>query len=212
MSARYIRWGGLAAVLGGALLLSADVWGLSQELLGRGPQKFSEVVQTTSHTVSSAMFLTAGVLLLIGLVALYARQAEETGVLGLVGFVAALVGTSLALGTFWTSAFVAPSVALVAPAFLDGDPAGPLGFGFMMSFLAVAVGWALFGAAMFKARVFSRVAAVVLTVGALITFAPFPATTLLFDVALIWVGYSLYSERKAEAMSPEVVPPVQPVV
>lgn len=198
MMSKYVRLGGLAAVLGGALLFGADVWGLSQELLGSSPDKFSEVVQTTSYTVTSAMFLIGGVLLLIGLVALYARQSEEAEVLGLVGFLAALAGTALAVGAFWTSAFVAPSVAMEAPAFLDGNPGGPLGLGFMLTFASIAVGWALFGVATFKARVFPRVAAAVLTVGAIVTFAPLPAATLLFDLALIWMGYSLFSKRREE--------------
>lgn len=213
MTARYIRWGGLAAILGGALLLIADGWGLMQEILGAGPEKFSEQAATASWTVMSVLFMSAGILILLGLVSIYARQSEEAGILGLVGFLAAFVSMALVVGAFWTFAFVAPSAAIEAPAFLDNEQAaGPLNLGFMLAFMSFPVGLALFGIATFRARVFPRIAAVALTLGALVSFAPFPGVTLLLDVALIWVGYSLYSEHRAEAASPEMVPPVQPAV
>lgn len=213
MTAKYIRWGGLAAILGGALLLIADGWGLMQEILGTGPEKFSEQAATPSWSVMSVLFMSGGMLILIGLVSIYARQAEEAGILGLVGFLAAFVSMALVVGAFWTFTFVAPSAAIEAPAFLDNDQAaGPLNLGFMLTFMSFPVGLALFGLATFRARVFPRVAAAVFTLGALVSFAPFAGVTILLDVALIWVGYSLYSERRARAASPEVAPPVQPAV
>lgn len=210
MKAKYIQWGGLAAILGGASLLIADGWGLMQEILGTGPEKFSEQAATTSWTVMSVLFMCGGVLILLGLVSIYARQSEAAGILGLAGFLAAFVSMALVVGAFWTFTFVAPSAAIEAPAFLDGDPAGPLGIGFMVTFMSFPAGLALFGIATFRARVFPRLAAAALTLGALVAFAPFAGVTLLLDVALIWVGYSLYSEHRAEAASPEVAPPVQP--
>ena len=97
---------------------------------------------------------------------------------------------------FWTLAFVVPSAAIEAPAFLDAEEtAGPLDMGFMLSGIAVAVGWALFGVATLRARVFPRRAAIVLIVGALLTVLPLPATTLLIDVAVAWLGLSLLSEQ-----------------
>jgi len=116
--------------------------------------------------------------------------------LGLAGFLVALVGTGLFVGMFWTLAFVVPSAAIEAPAFLDAEEtAGPLDMGFMLSGIAVAVGWALFGVATLRARVFPRRAAIVLIVGALLTVLPLPATTLLIDVAVAWLGLSLLSEQ-----------------
>lgn len=61
------------------------------------------------------------------------------------------------------------------------------------------VGWLIFGIATFRAGVFPRLAAGLLAVGALATFAPLPAVTLLLDIAVIWLGYSLLSERRAHA-------------
>ncbi len=89
-----------------------------------------------------------------------------------------------------------PSAAIEAPAFLDAEEtAGPLDMGFMLSGIAVAVGWALFGVDTLRARVFPRRAAIVLIIGALLTVLPLPATTLLIDVAVAWLGLSLLSEQ-----------------
>jgi len=183
-------------VLAGALLLITDLWSLLLEVIVGGSENFSEFAVTTSWTVLSSMSLLGGLLLLVALVGLYARQSEAAGTLGLAGFLVALVGTGLFVGMFWTLAFVVPSAAIEAPAFLDAEEtAGPLDMGFMLSGIAVAVGWALFGVATLRARVFPRRAAIVLIIGALLTVLPLPATTLLIDVAVVWLGLSLLSEQ-----------------
>lgn len=211
MTSKYIRWGGLAAMVGGALLLIADGWSLVREIFGLVPQRFSEEAVTNTWTAVSVLFMVGGVLILLGLVSIYARQSEEAGILGLIGFLAAFVTMTLVVGAFWTFTFVAPSVAMEAPAFLDNEQvAGPLNTGFMLTFMSFPVGLALFGIATLRARVFPRIAAAALTLGALLSFAPFAGVTMLADLALVWLGYSLYYELAAEAVSPGAAPPVQP--
>jgi len=91
--------------------------------------------------VLSAMYLIGGLLLLVALVGLYAHKSEAAGTLGLIGFLAALVGTGLLAGMFWTLTFVIPTATIEAPAFLDAEEvAGPLDMGFMLSSIAVALG------------------------------------------------------------------------
>lgn len=200
-SSNLIRIGGLVAVVAGVLLLLlADLWNLLLEVIVGGSENFSEFAVTTSWTVLSAMYLIGALLLLVALGGLYARQSEAAGALGLVGFLAALVGTGLLAGMMWTLAFVVPSVAIEAPAFLDAEQtAGPLDMGFMLSGIAVALGWALFGVATLRARVFPRTAAIVLIVGALLIVLPLPATTLVIDVAVAWLGLSLLSGQRRSA-------------
>lgn len=208
-----IRRGGYAALAGGALLLVADLGSLGQELFGSSSEKFSETAVTTSWTLVSGAFLAGGVLIMIGLVSLYARQAEEAGVLGLVGFLWAFVGMALVVGAFWAFVFVVPSAAIEAPAFLNAEStAGPLDLGFAITFMGFPVGWLIFGIATFRARVFPRLAAGLLAVGALVTFAPLPATTVLLDIAVIWLGYSLLSEKTAQVAGDPVrsAPEAQP--
>ncbi len=102
------RWGALSAVVGGALLVVADLWGLLEEGLG-GERPFSEVAQTASFALTSGLSLLAAVLILFGLVGLHLRHSEQVGILGGLGFVLAFLGTALVVGLSWALLFVAPS-------------------------------------------------------------------------------------------------------
>lgn len=182
-SSNLVRLGGLAAITAGALLLIVDAWGLVLELLGAYPANFSEEALTTTYAVQSAMWLIGALLLLVALVGLYARQSGAAGVLGLVGFLVALIGTGLLVGTFWTNAFVPPALAVEAPAVLDADPAESLEFGFILSTTIFGLSWALFGVAMFRARIYPRVATILLTIGTLLVILPLPATAFVLEAA-----------------------------
>jgi len=64
---------------------------------------------------------------------------------------------------------------------------------------------------MLRARVYPRVAAILLIIGALLVIVPLPATGLVIDAALIWLG--VISLREGRAPSPERVgPEAQPRV
>ena len=199
-SSDLIRWSGLAAVLGAALLLISDLLSLtvfSGDLV--------EIVTTGAYLADGGTRLLAGVLLLLGLVGLYARQSEASGALGLVAFLVAFAGTALILGTWWTNAFAAPSLAAEAPAFLEAGPTGVLGFGFTLSFALGAVGWLLFGLVSLRARVYPRAAAAVLMVGAALTFVPLPISGVVLEVAIAWLGLVLFSQKEASVRQPERV-------
>lgn len=117
------------------------------------------------HALNNVLGLVALVLLLLALVGLYARQWEATGGLGLVGFLLAFAGTTLVAGDWWFEAFVGPVLADAAPALLERPPGGWLLTGGATTFTAFAIGWALFGIASLRARVFPRPASVLLIVG-----------------------------------------------
>ena len=196
-SSDLIRWSGLAAVLGGALLIVSDFLSFT---VNSGD--LAEVVTTGAYLADGSMRVLAGVLLLVGLVGLYARQSEASGVPGLVAFLVAFAGMAMILGTWWTNAFVAPSLATGAPEFLAAGPTGVLGVAFMLSFALGAVGWLLFGLVSLRARIYPRVAVVVLVVGAALTFAPLPGGQVVFEVAVAWLGLALFSRKGAFAGQP----------
>ena len=199
-SSDLIRWSGLAAILGVALLVVSDFLGftvLSGEL--------TEVATTGAYLADGSARVLGGVLLLLGLVGLYARQSEVSGALGLVAFLIAFTGTALIAGTWWTNAFVAPSLATDAPAFLEAGPTGVLGVAYTLSFALAAVGWLLFGLVSLRARVYPRPAVVVLMVGAALTFAPLPGSQVVFEVAVAWLGLVLFSQKEASAQQSERV-------
>ena len=80
-----------------------------------------------------------------------------------------------------------------------------LGVGFTLSFALGALGWLLFGLVSLRARVYPRAAVVVLMVGAVLAFAPLPISGVLLQVAIVWLGLVLFSQREASAQQPERV-------
>lgn len=123
----------------------------------------------------------AGAVLLFGLVGLYFHRSDELGSLGLLGFVFAFFGIAFSLT-----------------------------INIWASFLA-AVGWALFGIACLQARVYPRIAAILLIIGALLT-ALFTAlllgtlsgvlgylsvaASIIFYIAVAWLGFSLFTSSR----------------
>ena len=102
------------------------------------------------------------------------------------------------VGMIWANAFVAPTLAVEAPAVLDAEPAGPLAFGFILSTTVFGLSWALFGVAMLRARIYPRIATILLIIGALLGIVPLPATGFVIEAVLIWLGViSLKAEERA---------------
>jgi hypothetical protein len=173
-SSDLIRWSGLAAVIAAALFIVIQLITLTILLFGQEPLVL---------LVRAVILPLGGALLVLGMVGLYARQAEATHVLGLVGFLLALIGTVLALsGNAWAN-------------------------------LGAYLGWALFGVASWEARVYPPTAAILLIVGAatsapfstLVVGAPSVfvymsiGAHILFNVAIAWLGFALFSGRSVPA-------------
>lgn len=172
MSFKIVRWGGLAAVVAAVLYIAADlvtfVLALAQKLL------VGAIFQAIVTSV-------AEVLLLLGIVALYARQSEATGIPGLIAFIATFAGTVWAHGgVFWAT-------------------------------LLATLGWVLFGVISLRAQVHPREAAIGLIIGAILYtisraligsgalgFSPiYIGVFLVFDIifyaSIAWLGNNLYT-------------------
>ncbi len=204
MSSNLIRWGGLAAMLAGALFVAADLLSLSIS------PKFPSSASLTSepYAIQSVLKLAAAVLLLLGFFGLHARQAEAAGSLGTAGFLAAFSGTALAVGSFWATAFFAPAMAASDPAGFDAlnGPPGRLASAFVVTMAAFVLGWMLFGVAAWRARVYPRAAALLLILGSPLALGTlmvvgFP-TGVFFSAAMAWLGYTLWSEKGAPVGQP----------
>ena len=94
-SSDLIRWCGVAAVAGTVtLVVSALV-----SILG---VDFSDLSKNPGALIfASLLGMLAAVLLLLGLVGLYASQSRPSGILGLVGFLMAFLGTVFVAGVDW---------------------------------------------------------------------------------------------------------------
>ncbi len=212
-SSKLLRWSGLAAMVGYALLAAL------------GPINFLVLpkdVATSVAATSNAWFVTSllgviGLLLtLVGLVGLYARQAEKAGTLGLIAFLVTFSGTALVYAWIWMETFVFPLLAQAAPRALDhpeqySSPA--LLVSALLGPLLLLVGWLLFGLASLRAGVLPRWAAVLVMVGAAVTLVlglvgvgvPFGNNNTLACLGLAWMGYAVWSLKGA---TPESIAPM----
>jgi len=85
-----MHWGGPAGILGGILWLGFFVLqATAPATLNTAPYT---VTNPVAYVIYNLMFLGAGLLFVITLLALYARQADRAGAVGKIGVVLAVVG------------------------------------------------------------------------------------------------------------------------
>lgn len=195
-----LRWGGLAAMLGPLLVLVANMYNVWwMQTYGSGADGLIQATSTTAYLAFGGLRFVGGILLILGFITLYAYQVEEAGKLGVVGFVGGIVGTLLLGGLTWFTIFAAPDLAEHVPEFLGGVWTGETGslliIGTRVPILAQAVGWLIFGIATYRAGVFPRRAAIVLCIGALLLFVPVPGLPVVFQLAISWLGFLVFSGR-----------------
>ncbi|MDX1523365.1 MAG: hypothetical protein R3264_17200, partial [Anaerolineae bacterium] len=176
-------------IVGGVLQVSADV--LLMATVGEsGPYTV-----TTPGVIASVLFLVGKLLLLVALIGLYLYQAEAAGTFGLVAFLVAFIGTVLMAASDWFEVFLAP-VLVDMPGFTDQVP-GLVMAGFMLNFGLETLGWVLFGAATFRARVFPRAAGVLLAAAVLVPFG-LPWIYVVSNSAMIWLGWIVLRESQGQ--------------
>ena len=187
------RWSGLAAVAGGVLFGILSV----AEFLAGANRPLSEAAATSAWPVIEGGYVLAAVLLGLGLVGLYARQAQRAGTLGLIAFVVTFIGVLLVTGSVWSEAFLGPWLARTAPELLDSGSADSMFFAFWLSYILFSLGWFLFALASLRAGVLSRGAAILLLIAAplqfVLGFLNVPLGGVLLGAALVWMGYDLWS-------------------
>jgi hypothetical protein len=185
-----IRWSGLAAVVASTLFIIGDLLGIFAIGFVSGS------VSTAFFVVVFVLYLLGAALLLVGLVGLYVRQLEATGALGIVGFLVAFLGTVLLAGAAWAQVFIVPLLP-------SSEVTGLLqqNLGTVLMTVVFAAGWLLFGVATHRGRVYPRVAAIVLMVGAVIAALPIPLLPggIVLYVGIAWLGFVLFTGRGASA-------------
>jgi hypothetical protein len=167
-----VRWGGLAAMVGGVL------WIVVFTIYASRPSGAGLTPPYRSFEGLGLPALISLLLVVVGLVGLHARQRGLYGRLGTSGFVLALVGAALivASGGSWPLVFIA--------------------------FFLLMLGSLLVGVATLLANALPRWGAVLLIVGSVVLFFFNTETAqawlaLPYGVAWASVGYLLFSERGA---------------
>jgi hypothetical protein len=202
-----IRASGLAAIAGGLIFAGIQPIHPADELAS---------VNTTLWAVIISLKFVMCLFFMIGFAGIYARQAEKAGWLGLVGFALLTVSFWLQTAFVFVELFVLPVVSTALPGFIDsylgvvnGHP-GVMNIGALVPTYGVLgvcylLGGLLFGIATVRAAVLPRWPAILLAFAAVIT----PAAALLphalqryaavpMGVAMIWLGYSLWSEHRRD--------------
>ena len=177
-SSNLIRWGGLAAMVAGALFIIINV--ITLVILGFGQGQLELLVRTVISPV-------AGALLLLGLVGLYAYQSKVIDVVGLIGFLLAFFGTVLALaGNVWASMLAYLGWALFGVSSWQARIYPP------MAAILLVIGAVL--TAPFSALIVSRL-------GDILVYVGLGASTI-FAIAIVWLGFALFTGRSEEAQRP----------
>jgi hypothetical protein len=201
------RWSGVASLLGGVLFAI----GISLH-----PLRHGEAVNESPYTAIHVLIAVALMLVLFGLVGLYARQSERLGKAGLYGFILAFIGNVWTYGLIITEGFMWPAVGIY-------DPAAVHGFGpnaveargislisiFFVGLAFFAVGYALFGLMTMRAGVLPRWGGLLIAIGAVLyvvggfslpVLGSESATVTIietsgalpFGLGFVWLGYALW--------------------
>ena len=206
-TANLIRWAGMSAMVAGCYVLVGVFH----------PLNILASVTTPQWVIVHVLAMAMSFFGLLGMAGLYARQAEKSGWLGLAGYLLFSVWLALILGFTFVEVFVLPLVATTAPTFVEGwlgmftgsasaIDLGALPILWTLSGPIYILGGLLFGIATFRARILPRWAGALLAVGTVlgpvaILFPPEyqPKVAVPVGLALAWLGYALWSERRAQA-------------
>jgi hypothetical protein len=150
---------------------------------------------------SQSLHILAALLTIFGILGLYAVQREPTGVLGLVGFVVAIIGTTLffadgliALAIFPALADAAPDVLAVTGAMNSGSV--------LVAFIVIAatamIGYIVFAVATLRAGILPRAAALLFLVGGILfNLPPGPLPMIVLAIGgVIWAVGSVWLALK----------------
>jgi hypothetical protein len=210
IDSKLIRWAGVSAMVAGICYVVVGLF---------HPPNILSSVTTTQwaivHVLASAMCFFG----ILGMAGLYARQAEKSDWLGLAGFVLFSLWFAFILGFSFVEILILPLLATAAPTFVEGflgifteGSASQVSLGALPAVWALTgplyiLGGLLFGIATFRAGILPRWAGGLLAVGA--TLGPVVAALLPLEhqpkvavpvgIALAWLGYALWSERREPA-------------
>jgi len=208
-----IRWAGLAAMAAGIIFV------VIQPI---HPLDVLSSVTTGGWVIIQSLKTAMCLLGLIGMAGLYARQVTAAGWLGLVGYLLFSLFYAISMGFTFTEAFILPLLATESPKFVEGflgiinGSASEVNLGVLPTvyaltgFVGYVLGGLVFGIATFRAGILPRWAAGLLAFAAvspvlLSSLLPHPLDRILavpMGLALAWLGYALWSDRREQASEP----------
>jgi hypothetical protein len=204
-AATLFRLAGLSAIVAGLCFIMIGIF---------HPVNASAYVTTPSWVIAHIFAFALGFFGLLGLAGLYARQVEESGWLGLAGFVVFGLWMTLMSCFTFMEAFILPRLVTESPLYAEGilgmftGAASQVELGILPTLWTISnpmylLGLLLFGIATFRAGVLPRWAGALLAFGLVLVpvgaiVPPEHQSKILLPVglALAWLGYALFSERR----------------
>jgi hypothetical protein len=209
---KLIRWAGLSAMVAG--IIFAGIQPIH-------PPDVLSSVNTSAFIIITSFKTAMSLFGLFGIAGLYARQVEETGWLGLAGYLLLSIFYAVQMCFSFVEPLILPLLTTVAPTFVESvlgmasGAGGPMNLGALATLYSLVsvlylLGLLLFGIAMFRARILPRWAAGLLAFSgplAIIMVALLPhqlerLAAMPMGFALAWLGYALWSERREQAAEP----------
>jgi len=206
-----MRLAGLSALLAGVCYVLVGIF---------HPANVPASVTTTRWQAVHIIACAMSVFGVLGMAGLYAKQAVRTGCLGLLGYVLLSAWFVLIMGFSFVEAFVLPHVASAVPGFVQAwmgmfnGPSGAFDLGALPTIWTLTapvyiLGGLTFGIATFRAGIFPRWAGALLAVStalapvaALLPNASQPKTAIPMGIALVWLGFALWSQPRTEPVAP----------
>jgi hypothetical protein len=204
-----IRWAGLSAI--GASILFVVIQIIH-------PPDVLSSVNTSAWAIVHYLGIIMCLLGLLGNLGIYARQVNQAGWLGLIGYLLFSLFWVLTLAFQFIEALITPVLTTEAPQFVEGFLGIPSGHatGFdlgalptvyaLTGFVGYMLGGLLFGIATFRAGVLPRWAGGLLALAVILplvgsSLVPHPYDRIFavpVGLALAWLGYALFSERREQ--------------
>ena len=208
---KLIRWSGLSAMVAGIIFVAIQPI---------HPPDVLSSVNTSAWAIITSFKTAMSLFALLGIAGIYARQVEKTGWLGLAGYLLFSLFWALQMPFSFAEAFILPLLTTQAPMFVESALGMASGAGSVMNLGAFAtvytlltvlymLGSLLFGIATFRARILSRWAAGLLAFSGplsiiMVVLLPHQLERLAavpMGIAVAWLGYSLWSERREPAQT-----------
>lgn len=206
---KLVHWAGLSAMVAG--LIFAGIQPIH-------PPDVISSVNTSFWAVITSLKTVMSIFGLFAIAGLYARQVEETGWLGLAGYLLLSIFYAVQMCYSFAEVLILPLLSTVAPSFVESALGMASGGGGEMNLGAFATVYSLvsalymlgllfFGIAIFRARILSPWAAGLLAFSGplaiiMVMLLPHQVERLAampMGIALAWLGYSLWSERREDA-------------
>lgn len=177
------RWSGIMGIVSGSLIILDNLF-----------------IDTffADNPLLNIFGVLGTLLILFLLMGLYINGREKSGMFGLISFFLNSLGVIALFGLAFTQNYI---LNFLSAQQVDDLLMGPTQFAFLLSAVTLLVGVLLFGAMVFQTRLTPRIAAILYMLGfipvSLRPFFPEPvflAGQFISALAIIWFGYSLWSQ------------------